>query len=279
MKIAVVGKNSSLANYLIPELSIKNEIIVFGRDNFDLRDDINSINIPNEIDVLIHIAAAFSEKTDKELIETVEINSIGTLKICIAAKKAKVKHLIIISSLSAVLNKNSPYYTIYSISKKHSEDLAVYYCNINNIPLTILRPSQIYDSASYFRKHQPLIYLIMDRAEKGEDIEIYGNNDALRNYIYVDDFLQIIIKTIEKKVYGIFSCTYTSDIRIGEIAKIAQMNFKKGGRISFLREKENIVDNVFQKNNELYEIIDYYPRFDLSDGIKKILEYRKKENK
>ncbi len=103
---------------------------------------------------------------------------------------------------------------MYSLSKKHSEELAIYYCKKNNIPLTILRPSQIYDEKGEFRKHQPLLYLMVDSAQQGKDIYIYGSNDALRNYIHVKDLVEVIARTIATGTTGVYSCINPNDIRL-----------------------------------------------------------------
>ncbi|SFL45275.1 NAD-dependent epimerase/dehydratase family protein [Pelosinus propionicus] len=277
--IAVVGGTSSLAKYLIPALSKKNAVISLGRKDCDLycdlQDDLESMVIPADTDVVVHIAAAFNGKTDEEIIKTEEINAIGTLKICMAAKKANVKHLILISSQSVVLSEESLYYSIYSIAKRHAEELATYYCRLNHLPLAILRPSQIYDDKGHFRKHQPLIFLMADHAEKGSNIEIYGRNDALRNYIHVEDFVEIILRTIDKNCEGIYSCNYPKDVTLSEIAKTAQLSFNNGGDIVFLHDKPNIPDNIFDNQIELYEKIDFYPQIDIATGMERIVEYRK----
>lgn len=278
-KVAIVGGTSSLAKSLIPVLKKNGEVVTLGRENCDIYCDlqagIDSIVIPENIDTVVHIAAAFKGNTDEEIIETEDVNSIGTLKICMASKKASVKHLVLISSQSAVLDENSPYYGVYSISKKHSEELAAYYCKSNNIELTILRPSQIYDEKGEFRKHQPLIYLMADNAQDGKDIAIYGQNDALRNYIHAEDLAEIIVRTIECQCKGVYSCNYPKDYRLSEIASAAQTSFNNGGKIVFLDDKADIPDNIFDNQVELYEKIGFYPQIDIETGMKKIAEYRK----
>lgn len=278
-KIAVVGGASSLAKYLIPVLSKKNEVISLGRKDCDvycdLQKDLETIIIPENTDVVVHIAAGFKGKTDEDIIQTEEINALGTLKICMAAKKTNVKHLILISSQYVKLEEDFLYYGIYSLSKRHSEELATYYCKQNNLPLTILRPSQLYDAKDEYRKSQPLIYLMTDKAQKGENIEIYGNNDALRNYIYVEDLAEIISRTIDLGIEGIYSCNFPKDYKLSKIAKVAQSAFNNGGEIVFLKDKQNIPDNVFDNKTDLYEKINFYPHIDIEIGMKKIAEYRK----
>ena len=277
-KITIIGGNSALAKYLIQTLSPGNKVISQGRKYCDfycnLQDDVESIVIHDSPDVVICTAAAFNGKTDQEIVQTEDVNAIGTLKICIAAKRANVKHLILISSQSAILKENSLYYGIYSLSKRHAEELATYYCSMNHLPLTILRPSQIYDAKGEFRKHQPLIYLIADNAEIGKDITIYGSNDALRNCIYIEDLIEIINRVIERRCEGIYSCTNISDIRLSDIAKAAQCAFNAGGKILFLKDKIDIPNTISENKPDLYEKIGFFPKTDIVEGRKKIAKYR-----
>lgn len=278
VKIAIVGGSSALAKYLIKSLIEKNEVISLGRKDCDLycelQDNLDSITLPNNIDTVVHVAAAFNGKTDEEILAVEEINALGTLKACMAARKANVKHFILISSQYTVLSEESLYYSIYSLSKRHSEELAHYYCKMHNLPLTILRPTQIYDAKGAFKKHQPLIYLMADSAETGKDIFIYGRNDASRNYIQVEDLVKIITLVIERKCEGIFSCTNPKNVKLSEIAKSAQLAFNKGGNITFLKEKADIPDNIFDNNIELYKKIGFYPQIDIQAGMNKIAEFR-----
>ena len=277
-RIVVIGGTSSLAQHLMPVLSKDNVVISMGRKNCDIHCDLlektDSFALPENADVVVHIAASFEGNTDEEIIKTEETNALGTLKVCMSVYKAKVKHLIVISSLSAVLDENSLYYNIYSISKRHSEELAVYYCSHKKIPLTILRPSQIYDEKGCFRKHQPLLYLMADNAQLGKDINIYGSNDALRNYIHVEDMVEIITRTIKTGCTGVYSCTNPKDVKLSDVAQGALSVFNKGGKIVFLNNKKDIPDNVFYNDTVLYEKIKFYPQIDLIAGMKKIYHYR-----
>lgn len=283
MKIAITGSTSSLAHYLVPFLSKKHEVITMGRGNssysFNLLNKLDSLIIPEKTDVLINTAAAFNSSTDEEILETEEVNALGTLKLCIAAKRAGVRHFIQISSQAAMFDHKSPYYGIYSISKKHSEELANHFCARYDMPLTILRPSQPYDISGLFRKHQPLFYQIIDKAQFGEDIELFGQNDAVRNYIFIDDFLEIIERVIVNKIKGAYYCNALKNYKLSQIATIAQNAFNLGGNISFIKGKSDIPNNVFKTDLNLYHKIGFFPMIDLYEGIFKISEHRKRLKK
>lgn len=279
MKILIIGGNSSLGSALIPVLEQFSEVITADRENcnitFDLNDPIDKIFFPTDLDVVIHTAAHFGGRTAKEMDAAETVNVLGTLKVCNASVQAGVKHFIFISSIFSQLNINSDFYSVYAISKKHSEELTKFFCKLNNLRLTILKPSQIYGNTDKFRIHQPFLYTLADKAENNEDIEFYGSNDAQRNFIHINDLVQIISKVIQNKVEGTYSCTHTIDISYSQIAKAALSAFNSKGNIRFLKDKADIPDNIFEKDDSLYKIIEYYPQISIEEGMKGIANYRR----
>ena len=279
MRILIVGGTSSIGRVLKSVLSEFSEVITAGRKYcdviLDLNDPIENMSLPNDIDAIIHTAAHFGGKTAKEILDTETVNVLGTLKLCQAAVQAKAKHFVLISSMSACVKENSEYYSIYAISKKHSEEVARFYCSAHSLPLTILRPSQIYGNLDSFRLHQPFFYTMVDKAEKGEDITIYGSNDALRNYIHIDDLTTIILKVVQNKIKGTYSCMYPTDVTYSQIAKAAITAFKSRSNVRFLKDKPDIPNNIFDKDVSLYEKIDFYSQISIEEGMKKIANFRK----
>ena len=276
MKILIIGGTSALSLSLIKVLEKNHTVITSGRKNcdvyFDLNDDIDSTRFPKNIDVLIHVAASFGGKTYHEFKDAININVLGALKVCQLSKELNIKHFVLISSLFVCLSVDSPYYTPYALTKKQSEEIVSLFCKNNEINFTILRPSQIYDNDKSFAKQQPFFYYILERAKNGEDICIYGKNDALRNYIYVEDLNQIILHTIEKKVMGIFYSGTMEDVSYSIIAKSALREYSKGGVVKFLSDKEDIPNNIFNKDDTLYKKINFYPETTIEEGIKIIIK-------
>ena len=279
MKILIVGGRSVVGKALKPVISKNNEIITAGRSNcdiyMDLTDPLEKIIIPENIDCIIHTAACFGVETDSEIYETESVNVLGSLKLCQAAAKANIKHFIFISSIFSELTQSSQFYNIYSISKKHSEEIINFYLKSKKVPVTILKPSQIYGNENHFRKHQPFIYNLIDKIESGEPIGIFGSNDPIRNFIHINDLTVIILKVIQKKVLGEYSCLQLRNNTFTEIAKAAFKAFNKDIRIDFLPDKNDIPDNGFKIDNKLYDLIDYYPQISILEGIRKIANYRK----
>jgi nucleoside-diphosphate-sugar epimerase len=276
MKVLIVGGSSSVGKAVNSVLSEFSEVITAGRTNCNLVLDLSyqegELRLPENIDTVIHTAAHFGGRTNREMVEAEEVNALGTLRLCQAAVKAKAKHFILISSIFCSVENRQP--TIYSLSKRHGEEMAEFYCSSNSLPLTIIRPSQLYGDEDSFRRHQPFFYSIVDKAEKGEDVVFYGSNDAKRNFLHVDDLTQVIKEVVKKMTEGIYACANISDITYSQIAEAAFSAFNKKGNIEFLRNKDDIPDNVFKTDSSLFEKIGYYPQITIEEGMKKLAKYR-----
>ena len=100
-------------------------------------------------------------------------------------------------------------------------------------------------------------------------ILFYEENDALRNYIFLDDFSKIIAKAIQENILGIFFCPSPKSVRFSEIAKTAHRIFNRGGKIRFQKNKQKTFDLPIVSGSALYERIGFKPSVDLAEGIRR----------
>ncbi len=279
MNILIVGGTSSVGKVLKKSLTLTHNVKTAGRKycdiQIDLEDSIDNIVLPTNLDAVIILAAHFGGKTDEDIYAAENINVLGTLKVCQAALNANAKHVILISSIFALLKNGASNYSAYSLSKKHSEEIAELFCNSFKLPLTILQPSQIYGNLDNFKIRQPFLNMILDKAEEGLEINIFGEHDAKINIIHVEDLVNIIKLITEKKVTGKYSCTNPMDISYTQFAKLAYEINNHKGKISFLSEHNNIEDNIFEYNSNLFDKIKYYPQVTFQEGIKRMYNIRK----
>jgi UDP-glucose 4-epimerase len=278
-KIAVIGGSSALAQYLVPALGRGNTVVTLGRRdcdlNLDVRGDLENFALPKDTDTVLYLAAAFGGELDQDILETVETNALGTLKACMAAARAGVRHFVFVSSIYAALPDSHPYASFYSLSKRHAEELAAAYCRRTSMKLAVLRPSQIYDARGAFRESQGLPYWMADQAQADRPIAIHGAHDAARNYLHAEDLAEIILRVALREIEGVYPCLYPENIRLSEIAQCAQAAFSSSAAISFLSSKGDIPDTVFSYDSGLYDAIGYVPKIGMAEGMRKIAEARK----
>lgn len=278
MKVLIVGGSSSLGQVLQPVLSSFAEVWTAGRAGCDIQLDLRAgssrFDLPASFDAVIHLAAHFGGNDFESILAAEHVNVIGTLQVCHAARSAGVGHLVLISSIYAGLEPDSPFFSSYSLSKRHAEDVAKFYCARAKLPLTVLRPGQFYGVGETFRKHQPFLYDIFDKAEKNEDIVLYGSNDAQRNLMHAEDLAEVIARVVRLRILGSYPCLSLANVRYSEIVAEAIDAFDSGSSFRFATNQPDILDNAFEPDDTLYSKIEFTPQISLQRGIGKEAAYR-----
>ena len=279
MKILLVGGNSSLAIALKPLLAKFAQVVTAGRSGCDmlleLGDPTRDISFPSGFDFVVNTSVHFGGSSVEDFIAAQEVNVLGLLNLCRACTQATITHLVQVSSIFAVLESGSPFYSIYSLSKKHADEVAQLYATRFGLSLLTIRPAQLYGVGEAYRKNQPFLYSIMDKAQENQDIIFYGSNDALRNFIHVEDVAMAITLAIQHKLVGNYDCAYPENFRYSEIASAAISAFSSNSHVSFDHTKPDIPDNAFASDNLLYQAIGYSPRISIIDGMQMEAAHRR----
>lgn len=271
MKILIVGGSSSLAQVLRPVLASFAEVLTAGRRGCDVALDLawsaERLELPAGLDAVIHLAAHFGGQNFDTIFAAEEVNVLGALKLAHACARAGVGQLVLASSIFAGLNEDSPFYNSYTLSKRHGEELSLLYCRSVGLPLAILRLAQLYGEGESFRRHQPFLFEQLDRAQRGEDLVLYGSNDARRNFIHVADVAEVFSRVVQQRIEGRYDCASLSNVRFSEIASAAVAAFGSASAIRFDATKPDVPDNAFAVDETLYRLIDYFPRISLAQGL------------
>ena len=141
----------------------------------------------------------------------IESNIIGFYNILEACRNSYgqydggVKHLIYASSSSVYgSNKKIPYSTddkvdnpisLYAATKKSNELMAHCYSKLYNIPSTGLRFFTVYGPAG---RPDMAYFGFTDKLVKGEKIQIFNYGNCKRDFTYVDDIVEGVMRVIEK---------------------------------------------------------------------------------
>lgn len=99
-------------------------------------------------------------------------------------------------------------HSIYTIAKNAAIDITEYYHNTFGISRFILRFFNVYmyHPNPYYHvdgiKRMISFRLLMDRAEKGENIEVWGDPTRSKEMLYVKDLAQLIQQCVESQLEG-----------------------------------------------------------------------------
>lgn len=141
----------------------------------------------------------------------IESNLIGFYNILEACRhsyeqyEGGVQHLVYASSSSVYgSNKKVPYSTddkvdnpvsLYAATKKSNELMAHAYSKLYNIPSTGLRFFMVYGPAG---RPDMAYFSFTDKLVKGEKIRIFNYGNCKRDFTYVDDIVEGVIRVMEK---------------------------------------------------------------------------------
>lgn len=279
-KIVLLGGGSAVASYAIPSLSSSATVTTMGRNGCDIDWDAcdGHISLPEKTSTVIFLAAGFSEQTDADIKNTHAINTAGVLNACISSARSGAEHFIYISSIYTTLPKTHPYYNLYAITKRQGEEIAEYYCKKNGIKLTILRPSSMYDDLGLLRKHNKAPYHFLDIARKNEQIVLFGNRDAKRNYLHISDFVEILNRVVNLQPEGAFSCANPQNTSLHEIVRYAISASNSSSEIKIDKNRPDEPNTIFPYDKSLYDLIGYTPLIDMGQGMSGVAKKYTKEN-
>ena len=178
----------------------------FVRGSIADRDLINALFEQYHFDVVVNLAAQAGVRYSIENPDVyIESNIIGFYNILEACRHYPVEHLVYASSSSVYGgNKKVPFSTddrvdnpvsLYAATKKSNELFAHCYSKLYNIPSTGLRFFTVYGPAG---RPDMAYFGFTNKLLKGETIQIYNYGNCRRDFTYVDDIVEGIVRVMAK---------------------------------------------------------------------------------
>jgi len=149
-------------------------------------------------EVIIHLAAQAGVRYSLENPRAyLDSNVIGTFNVMEAARRLKVKHLMMASTSSIYgANEEMPFtetekadtqLTIYAATKKATESMGHAYAHLWDMPTTMFRFFTVYGT---WGRPDLAYYKFVDAILDGRPLNIYNNGDMYRDFTYVDDLVR-----------------------------------------------------------------------------------------
>ena len=117
---------------------------------------------------------------------------------------------------------------------------------------------------------------LISLARKSEDIRIFEDGKASRDFVYIDDVIDATYKCISDDIIGIHSLNIGSGIRtsINQISKEIVQFFKSESRIINNGEfRMGDIRHNYADITRAKDILDYNPKCNFKDGLKKFLKW------
>lgn len=253
-----------------------------------------SLFAQTHFDAVINLAAQAGVRYSLENPHAyIDSNIVGFTNILECCRHHNIGHLVYASSSSVYgMNGAMPFsvhdnvdhpISLYAASKKANELMAHTYSHLFNIPTTGLRFFTVYGP---WGRPDMALFLFTEAILKGEPIKVFNNGNMQRDFTYIDDIVEGIIRVMDKPATpnpdwdakspdsGTSSAPYRL-YNIGNNNPVALMDFigaiekalGKTAEKELLPMQPGDVAATYADIDALVEAVDYHPRTPVEEGI------------
>ena len=291
-KVVVMDNFNDYYNPLLKEENVKefegNENFKLYREDIRERESIKKIFDENNVDVVVLLAAMAGVRPSIENpILYQEVNGLGTQNILEEARYHNVKNLVLASSSSVYGNcKETPFredmivdfaISPYAATKKANEVMAHVYHKLFDMNIIMLRFFTVYGP-----KQRPdlAINKFTRLMLNNEEIPMYGDGSTSRDYTYVDDIVDGIVKSCDyviknQSVYEILNLGNSSPVSLKEMINTIGKVLNVQPKIKQLPMQPGDVDMTFADVSKAKKLIGYEPKITFEEGITKFIDWYK----
>lgn len=267
------------------ENALKSSLFKLYQEDICNRDAIYSIFQKEKPDVVVHLAARAGVRPSLENPEEYyRVNIIGSQVILDACRDFRPSHLVFASSSSVYGgSKSIPYseedpvmfpVSPYAVTKRTNELQAHVYSKVYGLNVTLLRFFTVYGPR---QRPDMAIHRFTKQILSGEPITIYGDGTSARDYTYIDDILDGIIKSIQRPFrYEIFNLGESRTVTLLELVELISKSVGKTPKIEWLPFQPGDVEITYADITHARTLLDYKPVTPIEDGIKKYTDWFKK---
>lgn len=254
--------------------------ILFEADICD-KNQIEAIFKNENPDVVVHLAACVGVRTSYENPALYyQGNVTGSWNILDACCTLGPPHLVFASSSFVYSDVEIPFtegqtlespISPYAITKRINELMAQLYSHKYDVNITILRIFTVYGPR---QRPDRVIHKFARLIDKGTPVPVFGNGTAQRNYIYIDDCVEGIIKAIDTPFkYEIINLGGQSTTSLTELIELLSKHMGKPATVEHLPVHPGDVAISCANIQRAKDLLGYTPRFSMDEGIRRFVKW------
>lgn len=272
----------------------------FVRMNLEDRQAMQMLFANGHFDVVVNLAAQAGVRYSIENpYAYVESNVDGFLNILEGCRHHEIKHLVYASSSSVYgLNGKVPFsekdsiahpVSLYAATKKSNELMAHTYSHLYGIPSTGLRFFTVYGP---WGRPDMSPFLFADAILHGRPIKVFNNGDMFRDFTYVDDIVEGVIRVIDHipaanphwdaefpepatstAPYKIYNIGNSQPVRLMDFIQAIEEAIGHPAKKEFLPMQPGDVYRTYADTSALQQELGFKPNKPLKEGVKETIEW------
>jgi UDP-glucuronate 4-epimerase len=218
-----------------------------------------------------------------------------------ACRNNSVKHLVFASSSSVYgANTQMPFsvsdnvdhpLSIYAATKKSNELMAHTYSHLYNIPVSGLRFFTVYGP---WGRPDMALFIFTRKIINGEKIDIFNNGKHKRDFTYIDDIVEGVVRVSDKVVtankdwnsdkpdpatskapYRLYNIGNNSPVDLMYFIELIEKNLGKKADKNYLPLQPGDVPETYADVDALIDYVDYSPSTSIETGVKSFVKWFK----
>ena len=274
-----------------------NPMFTFLQVSIEDRENLCKVLSEGRFDSVIHLAGQAGVRGPvSESHRYVTSNLVGFSNVLDCCRANKVQHLVYASSSSVYGNEAvAPFsahhsadhpQSLYAATKRANELLAHSYSHCYQLPTTGLRFFTVYGP---WGRPDMAVYKFTKDIFNGDTIEIYGDGKLIRDFTYVDDVVEAIMRVLEspptdgfdgdispaksQAPYRIFNVGNGNPVVVNDLVKIIEKALGRKAQIIHKPCHPADMKVTHADIQDLDDALGFRPSTDLKEGIDRFIEW------
>ena len=242
-----------------------------------------------KIDFIIHLAAQPGVRVSlKKPLVTLNQNLISFINILEIARLKKVKKFIYASS-SSVYGDSKIYpfkeddhenvpTSVYGATKLSNEIIARSYSRNFKMKCVGVRFFTVYGP---YGRPDMAYYSFLENLRNNQKINVFNKGRMKRDFTYIDDVINGIIAIYKKKMkenHTVLNIGKGKPDHLMDLVKLIEKNYGKKFKINYSNNiPQGDIKRTFSNTKKAKKLINWHPKTNLHEGIKKFIEWYKTE--
>lgn len=231
----------------------------------------------------------------------IDSNIMGFTNILENCRSHNVEHLVYASSSSVYGgNEKLPFsehhnvdhpVSLYAATKKTNELMAHSYSQLFGLPTTGLRFFTVYGP---WGRPDMALFLFTNAILKGESIDVFNNGNMTRDFTYIDDIIEAVIRVLDKIAtsndkydainpdpassnapYRLFNIGNSKPTTLMNYISALENSLNIKAKKNFLPMQLGDVQTTYADVSELKNWVNFKPNTDIDVGVKRFVEWYK----
>ncbi|HRO25865.1 MAG TPA: NAD-dependent epimerase/dehydratase family protein [Luteimonas sp.] len=246
----------------------------------DLTDPVTLDHAVADTDIVFHLASTTVPGTSNlDPHSDVTSNLLGTLNLLASMRRVGVRRLVFLSSggtvygnaVASPVSEDAPLNPIssYGVVKVAIEKYLNMYASLGEISPLIIRPANPYGPRQSVSGQQGAIAVFLGKALRGEPIEIWGDGTVVRDYVYVDDLVDMVAMAVSAGATGTFNAGSGSGYSLRAVCDAIQKVCGAPLRISYREARKFDVRSIVLDITAAGKAFGWSPGTGLEEGLRR----------